>query len=365
VLALNNLTRSPLRTGLTIIGVAMGIAMLVSISGYGNSIGSQLQNAVTNRYQLIVQSAKVASPLSSSISLADLQQIRRIQGIEEIQPIVIGSTRTERIPYFLLIGVASSAALAGNVSLVDGAWNDSQKAEIMLGHSAATSLRVDVDGDLQLQQDRYRVSGVFSSESNILNHAGITRLGAAQKLLNRGTRVNLLLPRTTPGQASKPIARQFVQQYPHLQLTRSADLLGRLELFIVIEKVTTSLSLIALLFCILIVMNTLLMSLSERRREIGILMAIGWSRWMIARSLLAESLLISILGSLLGMGAGAYLLHYFSQSNIAGVNWGTAGLSVRMAAIALLLSLLIALLSAIYPLYISSRWLPAQILQRE
>ena len=185
MLAGKNLLRNPIRSGLTVLGVAMGIAMLVSVSGYGNSIGSQLQNAVSNRYQLILQSRGVSSPLSSNISESDLYQIQAIDGIDEAQPVVIGSTRTDKIPYLLLIGVASKTALTGNISLVDGLWNLKNSNEIILGHNAARRLQLVLDDQLGFQQRQFKVTGIFSSESNILNHAGITNLLDAQELLGK------------------------------------------------------------------------------------------------------------------------------------------------------------------------------------
>jgi len=365
MLAVKNLLRNPIRSGLTVLGVAMGIAMLVSVSGYGNSIGSQLQNAVTNRYQLILQSRGVSSPLSSNISEADLHQIRAIDGIDEAQPVVIGSIRTDKMPYFLLIGVASKTALTGNIALIDGLWNVKNSNEIILGHNAAKRLQLGLNDQVGFQQLQFKVTGKFASESNILNHAGITNMLDAQELLGKQGKLNVILLKLDASRGIKTISRKLSTGFPHLLLTRSADLLGRLELFIVIERVTTALGLIAIVFCILIVMNTLLMSLSERKREIGILMAIGWSRLMIARTLLLESLIISIVGSVLGIIIGAYVLYFYSQSDIPGINWGTPELSGEIVFIALNLSAVIAVLSSIYPIIVSSRFSPSQILQRE
>jgi putative ABC transport system permease protein len=52
------------------------------------------------------------------------------------------------------------------------------------------------------------------------------------------------------------------------------------------------------------VVNTLAMSVIERTREIGVLRALGSSRWQIRRTMVAESLLITIAGALTGVAAG-------------------------------------------------------------
>ena len=365
MLAFKNLARSPLRTLLTVVGVALGVAMLVAISGYGQSIGQQLQGAVSNRYQLIVQSGDVSSPLSSRITPDQVLRLQQIPGIESLRPIVAGSVRTTEIPYFLVVGVTAADLLYGNVNLIEGGWEGLRDGGILLGRNAAQRFGVAVGGQLQLRAQVFEVTAVFSSESNILNHAGIVSLNPAQRLLGRGNEANLVLLKIAEGQPIRPVMRRFAVELPTLQMSRSADLFTRLELFIVIEKVTTSLSLIAILFCVLIVSNTLLMSLAERKRDIGILLAIGWNRWMIARSLFGESLAITLSGSLLGIALGAAILRFYSQSNVAGINWGTAELPAAVMITALLMSIPMALLGAIYPVILSSRWSPVGILRRE
>ena len=86
---------------------------------------------------------------------------------------------------------------------------------------------------------------------------------------------------------------------------------------------------------------------------------------MIARTLLLESLIISISGSILGIVIGAYVLYFYSQSDIPGVNWGSPELSGEIVLAALILSAVIAVLSSVYPIFISSSLSPAEILQRE
>lgn len=365
MLAVKNLLRNPIRSVLTILGVAMGIAMLVSVTGYSDSIGTQLQNSVTNRYQLIILSAGAPSPLSSRISLTDLPLIRQLQGISEAQPVIIGSAKADKIPFFLLIGVSSRTTMAGNISLFEGQWFRPGSSEIIVGHSAAQRLRLGVGDQFSLQHQRFKISGIYNSPSNILNQAGVVSVADGQVLLNIQDRINVIFLKMNPGQGVKGVTSKFNDNFPHLKIARTVDLLGNLEFFVIVERVTDALSLIAVIFCILITMNTLLMSLSERTREIAILMAIGWSRFMIARSLVLESLMISVFGAVLGIIIGLGVIYRYSQSDIPRINWGSPELSADFVLVVFWLSVLIAVSSAIYPILLSSRISPAQILQRE
>ncbi len=365
MLALKNLRRRPLRSALTLLGVAMGVAMLVSVTGYSDSIGSQLHDAVTNQFQLVVMSDGASSPLASRVSVADVERIQKIDGIGEARALMLGSTRVDRIPFFLIVGVDSNSTVAGNVSLTEGRWMRLQAREIIIGHSAARKLGLGVGEHLDLQREDYEISGVYQSPSNILNQAGIVDIATAQQLLDIHDRVNLVFVKLQAGKGIKGVSGSFAENFPHLQMTRTVDLRGNLEFFVIVERISDALAQIAVVFCILITTNTLLMSFAERRREIAILMAIGWSRMMITRTLLLESALISFGGALLGIAIGLAVIYGYSQSEIPRINWGAPQLSGEFLLTVFGLAAIIAVLSALYPVYLASRLSPAQILHRE
>lgn len=364
-LALRNLLRRPLRSALTVLGVATGIAMLVSVSGYGNSIAGQLEAAVTNRYQLVLMAPGSASPLSSRVAESAIERLAGAPGIEEAQPLVIGTIRTEKIPFFLILGVDSRQALSGNLSLGKGRWIEGAAAEILLGAGAARQLRLDTGDRLELNRRLFSIVGRFTGSSNMLDQAGIVGLSTAQGLLNSPGSVNLVFLKLDPTAGIRQTTRYLQDEFPDLQLNRTVDLVGNIEFFVAVERISTVMGLIAILFCVLITMNTLLMALAERRREIGILMAVGWSRRMIALPLLLESWLISLSGGMLGFLLGSGVLWFYSRSDAPRINWGAPDVSVEYAMVVLGLCALAGTMSALYPILLSIRVSPARILQRE
>ena len=72
-------------------------------------------------------------------------------------------------------------------------------------------------------------------------------------------------------------------------------------------------SVIALIMALVIILNTLLMSVTERTREIGIFLAIGWSGGRILSMFILEGLLLSCSGGLIGTGAGIFGLQILAE----------------------------------------------------
>jgi putative ABC transport system permease protein len=107
---------------------------------------------------------------------------------------------------------------------------------------------------------------------------------------------------------------------------------------------------IAVIVGLLGIINTLSMAVLERTREIGVLRALGGSRWRIRRTMLAESLLISVAGSLVGIGMGLLVgvvwIISVRESTLVGLNLEIpTGILIVIA----LLGVLIGVLAAILP----------------
>ena len=73
----------------------------------------------------------------------------------------------------------------------------------------------------------------------------------------------------------------------------------------VITKAAIIITILALLLGAVVVINTMAMAVIERRKEFGVLAAVGWSRMRIARLILGETLVVSLAGAAVGLGLGA------------------------------------------------------------
>jgi putative ABC transport system permease protein len=108
-----------------------------------------------------------------------------------------------------------------------------------------------------------------------------------------------------------------------------------------------------------------MMSVYERTKEIGILMALGWSRWMITKTIFAESIILCLVGSILGDVIGYMFIYLFSASGITGLDWTYASLSPATIFQSIILALTLGMVGAVYPSIVASRFSPAQAIRYE
>jgi putative ABC transport system permease protein len=124
---------------------------------------------------------------------------------------------------------------------------------------------------------------------------------------------------------------------------------------------------IALLVAVLGITNTLVISVAERRRELGILKALGTERRQVFALIVLEALGISIVGSIVGYALGAYLIGYAADS-ISATNTGWTlpyAFPWTLASGLAPLLVVVTVLAALYPASLALRVSPAEALEFE
>ncbi|EGX56183.1 ABC transporter integral membrane protein [Streptomyces zinciresistens K42] len=109
---------------------------------------------------------------------------------------------------------------------------------------------------------------------------------------------------------------------------------------------------IAFLVGIFLIINTFSMLVAQRTREIGLMRAIGSSRRQVNRSVLAEALLLGIIGSVLGVGAGVGIaVGLMKLMSLAGMNLSTGDLTVKATTpvVGMVLGVVVTVLAAYLP----------------
>jgi putative ABC transport system permease protein len=123
-----------------------------------------------------------------------------------------------------------------------------------------------------------------------------------------------------------------------------------------------STSLLAIIVGILGVMNTMLMSVFERKHEIGVLLALGWSRARIMSLILCESAAMGLLGGLVGVALGAAILAVLETTPyVRGFLEPDLGWALALQAV--VIAVLVGVISGLYPAWRSSRLSPSTALQ--
>jgi putative ABC transport system permease protein len=114
----------------------------------------------------------------------------------------------------------------------------------------------------------------------------------------------------------------------------------------------------------IVIMNAMLMSVFERTQEIGVLRAVGWKRRRVLRMVLIESLALSLLSGLAGIGIGAGLAYSFTLEPTFG-QFLMPAYTPRLFAQVLILALVLGAIGGFYPAWRATRLPPIEALRYE
>ena len=244
----------------------------------------------------------------------------------------------------------------------------------MLPASFASTLGVGVGDEIKILTRRglrtLRIGGLLRLQTSLEMRGGslvLLRLATAQRLLATSGQVDAVdlvvndnADETTIGETvRKQLPAGLLVQRPAARTAVSEETLLSMQMGMNFA------SAISLFASGLIVLNALLRNVSERRRQLGILRAIGATRRQVTRVILREAVILGVLGTLLGIGlgvVGARLLT-LAISGVFQVQLSVPLISWRVLALSFLLGPAVSLLAAWIPVWQAARVSPLEAMR--
>jgi putative ABC transport system permease protein len=366
MIALRNLWRARLRSVITLFGIGVGVALFLAITAISNDLKSQIDDAMSAySLDIVVSERRATSPFSSRIPATQIKVLHQQYG-DAVVPMVMGTRNEPWNSYALLIG--ASNAFVRRIPLLEGRMYVEGAHEIMLGEIGAQRMRLGVGQSLPLDGDSYRIVGIFRTGSRLFDGGVLTDVPMAQKLLTRAGQephFTLALVQTADRAQKDRIIAAFSDRDSDLKAIPATEFAGSLRLLRVVDAFIATLSVVAVAGVFLVIVNTLVMAVNERTREIGILMAIGWSPGRVLRLFLFEGSVLMTIGLLVGWVMAMGMLRMLNGIESIGYGWIPLQIPLGLVAQAGLLCLAVMLSSLIWPALVILRLHPIEAIRNE
>ncbi|MBI5605551.1 MAG: ABC transporter permease, partial [Deltaproteobacteria bacterium] len=335
---LNELRHHHHRTLVNILGIAIGIALFVAI----NAVSTAYQKAVSQPFKNLGADLVVQKPEKRSVNAAQTPQSMRgirlpfsnqVLAPEEVRKLAsidgVGAAASslllwvfDRGGFQTIMGVDISQPSLGPVKvkewLKEGRFPE-KEGEMVLEKHYAKFHHTALGGTMMIDGRPFTVVGLLEIRegSQIASANVYLSLKDAQNLLSGEAKgVNIVYLRLNNPSLLSQVKTQIARGVNGVSVTSSDSFL---ELMGGVSKISDQFSwlasLVALGGAIFLIIKTMLANLVARSSEIGILKAVGWTERNVQKQLMAEALLQSFAGGLVGLIAGygiSYLLGFLS-----------------------------------------------------
>jgi putative ABC transport system permease protein len=366
-LVVKNVVRQRVRTVLTVLGIGVGITTVVALGAITGGLKATAGDLIRFGGADFMVAQKGSADLSfSTVSERDLASLERTPGVARATGALMHFSKVGSSPFFMTFGVTPERLADMPLDLVAGRrFRPGAPDEAILGEKAAGDLGIEVGGALVVERMRFRVVGVYRVGAVAQDAGAIAPLATVQRLARKPGVVTVVYVTVDARQDPRLVAARIERAQPQLTSVSTLSEYGDVDQGLkFLDAGNLAISVLAVLLGGIGVMNTMIMSVFERTREIGILRAVGWSGSRIVRMVIGESLLLCFAAALMGLGLG-----WLAARGVAEIpsiqSYLEPQYSGALVVRALAVAIGVALAGAAYPAIRAVRLLPVEALRHE
>lgn len=329
-----SLSGYPLRTGLMLLAMAIGVAAVVLLTSLGegarryvvgqfSSLGTHLLIVLPGRYETVGGPPPLMGETPRDLTVADALALKRSSAIQRVAPIMVGEAPVgfgNRSRDAIILGSTAEMYTVRQLSMAQGSFlpeGDPNRAEAVcvLGQK----LKIELFGNdsplgrfVRIGQRRFRVIGVMGKKGESLGvdmgEVAVIPVASAASLFDRASLFRILVQAS--GREAIAGAKKAILQIVRQRHDGEDDVtvITQDALLSTFDRILKSLTLavagiaaISLAVAGILIMNVMLIAVSQRTGEIGLLKALGAPGKQIQRLFLSEAAMLSLAGAAVGL----------------------------------------------------------------
>lgn len=349
---------------MTLLGIAIGVAAVVALGSIAEGISTNFALVVGGgSNDLLITQAGAMDPAFSSIDETVGERLLAVPGVDRVEPGVYTWVTTPGLPFFLLFGYEIGSTAMDHYRIVEGK-PVSGPGQMVVGRRATESIDISVGDNLRIHGTPFRVVGIYETGQGIEESGGVVTLQDAQTAAQFERKVSLYEIGLRRGDSAAAAIERIESLDLELKVSKTSERESNQQYEQMMQGFAWGIAAIAIFIGGLGMMNSMVMSVLERTREIGTLRALGWSRWRVLWVILGESMALSAVGGVVGVLMGIGL------AKLAGAVPGMGALLQGAFTPAIILqglatALVLGLVGGVYPAWRAAGLQPVEALSYE
>jgi len=371
-LAFRNVLRRRERSLLTLVGVLLAVGAFVAMVSLAEGLYRRVSLELDGRAVDIYVVPRTAAPLptgpvgtvgltTDTVALTWIEKIAALKNVRRVAPITRDQWTSEH-GTVMVVGIEPTGLreFLPSLEIVEGRVFEAGQILVGVGLAASEGLTPassqGAEGGLKNRfgpgESRYPISGIVSSGSGFQDYFVYLPLATALETNSRKGVQEVWVKVQDPHRAAEVVQAIESLGIPDVKVMTRKDYLGAASDYIEYAWLLQfAISAIGVLIAITAAMNTMLMSTYERMREFGTLRAIGAPRGTVVTMVVTESVMLSLLGGILGLAFGwiGSILLDRAMVTLLQLSFPLAAITPGLIIQAILLSLFVGLVGAAIP----------------
>lgn len=371
-LAIKDLKEHRVRTILTVLGIIIAITAIVSLGSISagvneliTSTGSKIGSStifVTKRFDMSMMSGPPGSFDIGNIDAEEIDSLRSIAGVNRLVPIIskqtgfLGEVDAIDMNDLDLFGAA-------DITLKEGYWPGNDEQGVVMGSVIAGMMGVTTGDYITLNNKQVEVLGVAEEGQGSYDLVIIMPYAYGEEVYDMQGEANQIAIEPADVALVNEIKATIEEEHDDLMAMTLEDALKTAQqATATLNIMTFGIGFVASLVAGIGIIITMYTSVLERRREIGILKAVGAFRRTIFKQILEEGLLLSVLGSLTGLFISFFFVDVLNNVLLGGTK--IAVITPALAAGAVSYGIVLTLVFSIYPAWIAIKTDPIDAIRK-
>ncbi len=360
------------RTILTILGVAIGIATVVSLVSISTGTKAQMEKSLAGLADFMVSPSSNAFGTGSKMDYTYYLYIRGFPEVEAAAPYLEGILAVNN-KLSLIIGLEPSIDAIHSSPIKEGRSINWSAKEAVAGYAAAQSLNLKVNMILHISKgpgykgEDFKLVSILERTGGFIDGEIYIPLQYMQRIMKAEGKINGVIIKLKSPNLADSFKQRIKNNLPDLEVFSPGTIMENIgEVLSLLDSVLLAISGVSLLVGVTSVLSTMITNVIEKTREIGVMKAIGASRRQILAIFLFQSVIVCLIGGILGVffsiGVSPFLEQQISLAS--GISF-QAIYSPELVLGAIALSCLLGVASGFIPSWKAANIQPVEALKYE
>lgn len=260
-------------------------------------------------------------------------------------------------------GVDPSKLKLVGISDIEGSSIKNGSYVAIIGKQYSNMQNITIGDNISIQGEQFEVVGIYETGSMMSDNGVYVPYDVLSDLTGEDTFTSIMV-KTTENANNTAVAKAIENKYDDLITITTEEMASMMsDVTGILNTASLAVSLLAIVVGGIGIINTMIMSVYERTKEIGVLKSVGWKSKYILIMIMGETLVLTITAAIVGSIFGILISE--AVVLVLGSSDFSLGFSLDTFVLAFGVAILVGIIGGIYPAYKASKLVPTEALRYE